>query len=100
MGSVYELHLAIKAPPADDERARAIVRKLSEQRHIEDLGGSWWRADYFDFEDREAAAHALHTDLRAIDEHWGEVLHAGYMNRPKDTPEPTGDTGHEPRDKS
>ena len=64
MGSVYELHLAIKAPPTDDARARAIVRKLSEQRHVEDLGGSWWRADYFDFEDREAAAHALHTDLR------------------------------------
>ena len=44
--------------------------------------------EYFDFEDREAAGHALHADLKAIDEHWGEVLHAGYMDRPDDTPEP------------
>jgi hypothetical protein len=86
--SVYELHLAIKAERFADERARAIVEKLSEQRQVEDLGGSWWRTEYHDFEDREAAAHALHADLSAIDEHWGEVLHAGYMNRPGDTPEP------------
>jgi hypothetical protein len=25
---------------------------------------------------------------------WGEVLVAGFMDRPEDTPEPTGDTGH------
>jgi hypothetical protein len=95
VGSVYELHLAIKSPSGADERAKAIVDKLSEQRQVEYLGGSWWRTDYFDFEDREAAAHALHADLHAIDEHWGEVLAAGYMDRPGDTPEPTGDTGHD-----
>jgi hypothetical protein len=88
VGSVYELHLAIKAHGTADERARAIVAKLAERRQVEDLGGSWWRTDYFDFEDREAAAHALHAELSAIDEHWGEVLHAGYMNRPDDIPEP------------
>ena len=95
MGNAYHLHLAIKSPSADDERAKAIVDKLSEQRQVEDLGGSWWRIDYFDFEDRAAAAHALHADLHALDEHWGEVLVAGYMDRPEDTPEPTGDTGHD-----
>ena len=89
MASVYELHLAIKSPSADDERAgKSIVNKLSDQRQVEDLGGSWWRTEYFDFEDREAAAHALHADLKAIDKHWGEVLHAGYMARPEDPPEP------------
>ena len=88
MGSVFELHLAIASPSADDERARAIVGKLAEQRQVEDLGNSWWRTEYVDFEDRDAAAHALHADLKAIDEHWGEVLHAGYMNRPEDRPEP------------
>ena len=88
MGGVYELHLAIKSPSADDDRARAIVDKLSEQRRVEYIEGSWWRVDYVDFEDREAAAHALHADLSAIDEHWGEVLVAGYMDRPGDTPEP------------
>ncbi len=87
MGSVHELHLAIKSPSADDERARAIVDKLSEQRQVEYLGGSWWSMQYVG-EGREAAAHALHADLKAIDEHWGEVLRAGYMNRPEDTPEP------------
>ena len=35
-----------------------------------------WRTEYLDYEDREAAGHALHADLSAIDEHWGEVLHA------------------------
>ena len=55
MGSVYDLRPAIKSPTADDERAKAIVDKLSEQRQVEDLGGSWWRTEYFDFEDREAA---------------------------------------------
>jgi hypothetical protein len=85
--SVYELHLAITASSTDDERARAIVAKLSEQRRVEDIGGSWWRTEYLDHEDREAAAAALHADLRAIDEHWGEVLHAGYMHPPDDTPE-------------
>ena len=43
MGSVYELHLAIHPSITDDERAKAIVDKLSEQRRVEDLGGSWWR---------------------------------------------------------
>jgi hypothetical protein len=95
VGSVYELHLAIKSPSAADERAKAILDKLSEQRQVEYLGGSWWRTDYVDFEDREAAARALHAELHAIDEHWGEVLAAGYMARPGDTPEPTGDTGHD-----
>ena len=88
MGGVYELHLAIHPSTTDDERAKAIVDKLSEQRRVEYLGGSWWRTEYLDYEDREAAGHALHADLSAIDEHWGEVLHAGYMNRPDDTPEP------------
>ena len=88
MGSVYELRLAIKSPSADDERAKAIVDKLSEQRQVEDVRGSWWRTEYLDFEDREAAAHALQADLHAIDEHWGEVLKAGYMERREDTPEP------------
>ncbi len=88
MGSVYELHLAIKASSTDDERARAIVDKLSKQRQVEYVEGSWWRTEYADFEDRAAAAHALHADLSSIDEHWGEVLVAGYMDRPDDTPEP------------
>jgi hypothetical protein len=86
MGSIHELHLAIKSPSADDERAKAIVDKLSEHQEVEYLGGSWWRTEYVD-EDREAAAHALHADLKAIDEHWGEVLVAGYMDRPEDRPE-------------
>ena len=88
MGSVYELHLAIKSPPSSDDRAKAIVEQLSARRPVEYLGGSWWRTEYFDFEDRKAAAKALHAELKAIDEHWGEVLHAGYMNPPDDTPEP------------
>ena len=88
VAGVYELHLAIKSPSPDDERAKAIVAKLSEQRQVEDLDGSWWRTDYSDFQDHGAAVHALHADLRAIDAHWGEVLVAGYMNRPGDTPEP------------
>jgi hypothetical protein len=86
VGSVYELHLAIKS--ADEERARAIVAKLSEQQRVADQEGEWWRTEYVDFEDRDAARDALHADLKAIDEHWGEVLVAGYMDRPEDTPEP------------
>ncbi len=80
MGSVYELRLAIKVESADDERARAIVDKLSEQRPVEDLGGSWWRTEYLDFEDREAAAGALLADLKVMDDRWDDVLVAGYMD--------------------
>ena len=69
MDSVYELHLAIKSPRVNDDRAKAIVDKLSEHRRVEYLGGAWWRTEYIDFEDRAAAANALHADLRAIDEH-------------------------------
>ena len=87
MGSIHELRLSIK-PGADEERARAIVDKLSDQRRVEDLGGTWWRTEYPDFGDRKAAADALYADLRAIDKHWGEALQAGYM--PEDTPEPPG----------
>ena len=83
MACVYELHLAIKSPSPDDERAKAIVAKLSEQRQVEYLDGSWWRTDYSDYEDHGAAVHALHADLRAIDAHWGEVLRRGLHEPPR-----------------
>ena len=93
MGSVYTLHLAIKSPSADEDRAKAIIDTLAEQRRVEPDGDAWWRTEYADFEDRRAATDALHADLRAIDEHWGEVLAAGYMEHPGDTPEALGRHG-------